>query len=125
MVPPPSAYPPCGIEGLAPAAAEIPCNNVPGIPGSTGYQRRQDAERCEGFYQQQVAGTNLEFLSLVNGPINYDLDSDKTITVSVPALVQLQGSQVFLTARAPNTGLGPTTAWTRWSSLLPASSGGR
>jgi hypothetical protein len=84
---------------FAAAAAEISCSNVQAIPGPIGYQRRQNAERCEGFYQQQVAGS-LELLSLVSGPINYDLVSDKVLTVAVPALPQLQSPQVFLTARA-------------------------
>ena len=87
------------VEGFAPAAAQTSCSNVPAIPGAIGYQRRQNAERCEGFYRQEVAG-DFEFLSLVNGPINYDLVSDKILTVSVPELTQFQAPQVFLTARA-------------------------
>jgi hypothetical protein len=93
----------CCVEGFAPAAAESLCNDVPTIPGAIGYQPRHNAERCEGFYRQEVAGT-LEFLSLVNGPINYDLVSDKILTVSAPALRELQNSQLFLTARALQAG---------------------
>lgn len=70
------------VPNIATAAAETSCSSVSAIPGPTGYQRRANAERCEGFYQQQVAGS-LEFLSLVNGQINYDLVSDKTLIVSV------------------------------------------
>src|ERR1019366_4799746 len=91
------------VEGFAPAAAEGLCNDVPTIPGSIGYQPRHNAERCEGFYRQEVAG-NLEFLSLVNGPINYDLVSDKILTILAPALPELQNPQIFLTARALQAG---------------------
>jgi hypothetical protein len=87
------------VEGLAGASAEDSCSKVPAIPGPIGYQRRPNTERCEGFYQQQVAGS-FELLSLVAGPINYDLVSDKILIVSVPPLPMFQGSQVFLTARA-------------------------
>jgi hypothetical protein len=72
---------------------------VQAVPGPIGYRPRQNAERCEGFYQQQVAGS-LELLSLVAGPINYDLVTDKILTVSVPPLPMLQGSQIFITARS-------------------------
>jgi hypothetical protein len=89
----------CFVEGVAAASAEIACNDVSAIPGPIGYHRRENAERCEGFYQQQDAGS-FEFVSLVNGRINYDLVSDKILTVSVPPLPQFQGSQVFLAARA-------------------------
>jgi hypothetical protein len=91
------------IEGFAPAAAEGSCNDVPTTPGSMGYQLRRNAERCEGFYRQEVSG-ELELLSLVNGSINYDLVSDKLLTVSAPALPDLQNPQIFLTARALQPG---------------------
>jgi hypothetical protein len=93
----------CCVESFAPAAAESSCNDVPTIPGAIGYQPRHNAERCEGFYRQEVAG-NLEFLSLVNGPISYDFVSDRILTVSVPALPEFQNLQVFLAARALQAG---------------------
>lgn len=94
----------CFIGTFQSAAAQLSCSGVTAISGPTGYQRRSNADRCEGFFQQQVSGT-LEFLSLVKGTINYDLVSDKTLIVSAPNLNQFAGSQVFLTARAlrPNT----------------------
>lgn len=91
------------VEGFAPAAAQISCSDVPATREATGYQLRQNSERCEGFYRQQVAGS-FELMSLVNGPINYDLASDKVLIVSVPALPQLQNARVFLTARALRPG---------------------
>ena len=93
----------CFIGTFQSGAAQLSCSNVPAIPGPIGYQRRLNADRCEGFYQQQVTGT-LEFLSLVKGTINYDLVSDKALIVSAPNLSQFGGSQVFLTARALRPG---------------------
>ena len=117
------------IESLEPVAAQVYCASVPAVPGPTGYQRRLNTERCEGFYQQQVTGS-LEFLSLVNGTINYDLVSDKALIVSVPAQSQLQASQIFLTARALRPGtyyrmdavIGPTRIfkWPLDAVLAPA-----
>jgi hypothetical protein len=88
------------IPGFEPAAAQLSCTGLSPLPGPTGYQRRSNADRCEGFYQQQEVSGTLEFLSLVNGTINYDPDSDRTLTVSVPGLDRLQASQIFLAARA-------------------------
>jgi hypothetical protein len=93
----------CFIDPLQPAAAQLSCSDVTPIVGSIGYQRRLNADRCEGFYQQQVSGS-LEFLSLVKGTINYDLASDRTLIVTTPNLSQFVGSQVFLTARALRPG---------------------
>lgn len=90
-------------SSLPAAAAEVTCGNVQPVPGPTGYKRR-NADRCEGFYQQQVAGA-FEFLSLVNGAINYDLETDRTLVVSVPGASRLNASQIFLTARALRPGI--------------------
>lgn len=119
----------CFIDTVQPATAQLSCSNVPAISGPIGYQRRLNADRCEGFYQQQVSGT-LEFLSLVNGTINYDLVSDKTLVVSAPNLGQFGGSQVFLTARALRPGTyyrmdatvasGGTFRWPLNAVLAPA-----
>jgi hypothetical protein len=89
----------CLIGTFESAAAQLSCSNVSAISGQIGYQRRSNADRCEGFYQQQVSGT-LEFLSFVKGTINYDLVSDKALIVTPPDLSQFGGAQVFLTARA-------------------------
>jgi hypothetical protein len=89
----------CFIGTFQTAAAQLSCSGVPAISGPLGYQRRSNADRCEGFFQQQVSGT-LEFLSFVKGTINYDLVSDKALIVAPPNLTQFGGSQVFLTARA-------------------------
>jgi hypothetical protein len=93
----------CWAGGLPAAEAEAICNDVPTIPGSIGYQPRHNAERCEGFYRQEVSG-NLELLSLVNGPISYDLISDKVLTISTPTLPEFQNPQIFVTARALQAG---------------------
>ncbi len=119
----------CGATLDPVAAAQANCENVQPLPGSAGYQRRLNAERCEGFYQQQVAGT-LELLSLVNGTINYDLVSDKTLVVSAPSASRLGETQIFLSARALRPGLyyrmdaviGPTEPfkWPLGAVLAPA-----
>jgi hypothetical protein len=86
------------------AAAQSPsCGGIYGISGPMGYQRRANADRCEGFYQQQVAG-GLEFLSMVSGTINYNLASDSTLDVVTPHLSQLQAPEVFLSARSLRPG---------------------
>jgi hypothetical protein len=93
----------CLFDTFHPAAAQVPCSNVSAVAGPLGYKRRLNADRCEGFYQQQVSGT-LEFLSLVKGTINYDLASDKALIISAPDLRQFGGSQLFLIARALRPG---------------------
>jgi hypothetical protein len=92
------------IDIFHPAAAQLSCSSVPAISGPTGYQRRLNADRCEGFFEQRVAGSTLEFLSLVKGAINYDLVSDKALIVSAPNLSQFGRVQIFLTARALRPG---------------------
>jgi hypothetical protein len=119
----------CFADAFQPAEAQLSCSNVRAIPSPIGYQRRPNADRCEGFYQAQVSGT-LEFLSLVKGTINYDLVSDKTLIVSAPNLSELGGSQVFLTARALRAGTyyqmdavmasGGTFRWELSAVLAPA-----
>jgi len=103
------------VKPLAAASAEAPCSNVQAVPGTIGYKHRQNTDRCEGFYQQQVAGS-LELLSLSAGPINYDLVTDKILTVLVPPSLMLQGEQVFLTARAL------TPAHYRMDAIIPPAS---
>lgn len=88
------------IVGADPATAQVSCNAVRAISGPLGYRHLPDSERCEGIYQEQVSGS-FQFLSLVNGQIDYDLVSNKNLIVSVPALPpKFSGSQVFLMARA-------------------------
>lgn len=93
----------CILSFAQAAAAQVNCGNVVAVPGPTGYQRR-GVDRCEGFYQQQV-GSALEFLSFVNGTINYDLESDRALIVSVPAPSSVVAAQIFLTARALRPGI--------------------
>ena len=81
------------------------CGSVQPSAGPLGYQPRTNGDRCEGFFQQQVSAAHkLEFLSLLNGTIKYDLVSDRTLIVSVPSLSELQTAQVFLEARALRAG---------------------
>jgi hypothetical protein len=92
------------LVSLGSAAAQSPsCGGIYAIPGPMGYQRRANADRCEGFYQQQVAG-GLEFLSMVNGTINYNLGADKVLFVVVPQLNQRQAPPIFLSGRSLRPG---------------------
>ena len=92
------------MSGIEPTAAQAPvCASILAVAGPMGYQHRPNADRCEGLYQQEVVGS-LEFLSLVTGPISYNLEIDRTLVVSVPRLSQFPNAQIFLGARALRPG---------------------
>jgi hypothetical protein len=111
------------------AAGQSQCESVLPVAGSSGYQWRPNADRCEGFYKQQVAGS-LEFMSLAIGAINYDLVSDKWLVVSVPGAARFNATKIYLTARALRPGIyyrmdavvkpGETFRWPLGAVLAPA-----
>ena len=51
------------------------------IAGSEGYRARTGDPRCEGLYYAQVAGSQIELVSLTLGPLTYDLDHSTILQV--------------------------------------------
>jgi hypothetical protein len=70
--------------------------------GPHGYSLRTNGDRCEGFYQQPVAGaTGVSILSLTYGAIAFDTARHSQLVVRLPAepdgIVYLLGQHVPLT----------------------------
>lgn len=85
------------------AYAQTPsCKHLAAISGPSGYQPRADTARCEGLFQQQVAGS-FEFLSFAS--VKYNLNTDRVLTVKMPHVQQFQNSRIFIEARALNPGM--------------------
>ena len=83
-----------------PSAYGQSCNAVRAVQGPFGYQHRLNSDRCEGLYQTPVSGESLELLSLVDGEINYDLGTDKSLVVTVPDVSAVAAIKVSVRARA-------------------------
>jgi hypothetical protein len=66
-----------------PAAAQICAPLVPD-GGAIGYGLRGNSPRCEGFYQQQVAGSaGVRLVSLTYGRISYDAGRHRELRISL------------------------------------------
>ncbi len=50
------------------------------------YQLREAGTRCEGFYRSNVGHANLEVVSLLYTPLQYDLSKDKALHIRSPKI---------------------------------------
>jgi hypothetical protein len=71
--------------------AKAACASLTPIAGPEGYRARTADPRCEGLYFADVAGSQIELVSLTLGPLSYDLDHPTTLQVRpvTPATVAL------------------------------------
>lgn len=73
---------PTSAQGLEPQ-----CDvSIQALRGATGYQRRVNDNRCEGFYESPVSATGLELVSATIGPIVFDPQADGHAVITVPVL---------------------------------------
>jgi len=66
------------------AVAQDRCADLDPTTDAVGYQVRTDDERCEGFYRSPIRDAAIEIVSLTLGSVLYNLETDHSLTVSVP-----------------------------------------
>ena len=86
----------------ATGACAAPCRpDLPPAEASYGYRYRAAPDRCEGLYNQPVAGEELELLSFLSGPGPSSPDSGRALTITAPDLRGLNATtQVTVVGRA-------------------------
>lgn len=84
------------------------------VDGRYGYRSRSGDARCEGIFQQAVAGEELEIVSFTKGPLNYSLSNDELRIKTYP-----MESTSALNVRGVNFGMGRSY---RLDMLVPAGS---
>ncbi|MEO1092476.1 MAG: hypothetical protein AAFX81_17790 [Pseudomonadota bacterium] len=60
------------------------CARLHPIPGALGYAERDDARRCEGFFQAPVGTAALEVVFFLTGEISFDADQHDGLIVAAP-----------------------------------------
>jgi hypothetical protein len=90
-----------------------PCDQqLTPIAGQVGYTARKN--RCEGFYVSPVSAPTLELISLLRGPLRYDLKPQAQLLIIAPKLGTMAKGPVQVRAVAR-----PLRTYYRMDAVLP------
>ena len=95
----PSLLPALGALGQS-TPLDCDASNLRPIGGASGYTARRGDSRCEGVYQSPVSATGLEVISVTLGPLDFDVELDDHLVVSMPDLGALDADAIRVRAVA-------------------------
>jgi hypothetical protein len=102
------------LSGYEPLLYAVPCDQeLTPVAGHVGYTARDN--RCEGFYVSPVSAPSLELISLLRGPLRYNLTAPEQLHIIAPDLGAMATGPLQVRAVAR-----PLRTYYRMDAVLPA-----